>query len=391
MQRRLLDLSAVLKRKSVLLLGPRQTGKSTLLAAQLPTARVIDLLDSATYRSLSGRPERLTSIVESVSKGGIIAIDEVQRVPELLNEVHRHIERRKDLRFVLTGSSARKLRRGGVNLLGGRAARLELFPLVSAELGADSAMPIPLERMLQWGGLPGVVTGTTPEEDLRDYIAVYLREEIQAEASVRNLPAFARFLEAIAGCNGEQLVFANVSRDAEVPVRTVRDYVELLEDTLIATVLPAFRSSSDRKARAGGRFFFFDVGLANVMQGRVALTHGTNEYGRAIEHLVFCELRAALSYRHVDAQLSYWRTHTGLEVDFVVSGPKLVPLGIEVKATHGVSRRDTRGLRTLAADLGGLRQIVVCQEPLRRVTQDGVEIWPLSEFLPALWDGTFWS
>ena len=240
---------------------------------------------------------------------------------------------------------------------------------------------------MQWGGLPSIILGSQPEADLRDYIALYVREEIQAEAQIRNLPAFARFLEAVAGCNGELLVYANVSRDAEVPVRTVRDYVELLEDTLLSTLLPAYDGPSDRKARTGGRFFFFDVGLANVLQGRTSITPGTAEFGRALEHLVFCELRAAISYQRHPAGLSYWRTHTGLEVDFVVSGPGTLPVGVEVKATHAVSRRDTRGLSALAESVPGLRRLVVCQEPLRRLTADGVEIWPVAEFFAALWRG----
>ncbi len=288
-------------------------------------------------------------------------------------------------RAVLTGSSARKLRRAGTNLLGGRATRLELFPLVHPERQSDPARPVSLGEALQWGGLPPMLLSSDPRSDLLDYVGLYLQEEVRAEGLVRANDAFARFLEVAATTNGEQVVFANVSRDADVPARTVREYYQILEDTLIGRLLPAHRGTSLRKAMASAKFFFFDLGVANALLGRFSLQAGAPEYGRALEHLVFCELRAFLSYHRSDARLTYWRSLSQLEVDFVVERRGKAVLAIGVKAASRVSGRDLRGLRALAEDVPNLKRIVVSQERLARVTEDGIRVMPVDVFLEELW------
>jgi len=390
---RLVDLPSLAARKSMLFLGPRQTGKSTLATTTLKDALYVDLLDAAQFRTLAAHPEQLGDQVREHrrslgSRRAFVVVDEVQKLPSLLDEVHRLIEADPELRFVLTGSSARKLRTGGVNLLGGRAGLVRLHPIVYPELLTGFDPTAGVERAIRCGGLPSVLTSPDPRRDLLDYVGLYLQEEVRAEGLARSVPAFARFLEVAAATNGEQVVFASVASDAELPARTVRDYYQILEDTLVGHLLPAYRATPKRKAMASAKFYFFDVGVANALLGRTELRRGTPEFGRALEHYVLCELRAALDYLGAEARLSYWRSLSQLEVDFVLEAPGAAPVAIEVKGTGTVSRRDTRGLRALADDVVGLRRIVVCSERRRRLTDDGMEIFPLEEFLAALWAGS---
>jgi predicted AAA+ superfamily ATPase len=376
MYKRALDLRAAVAQRSVFLLGPRQTGKSTLVRATFPEAAVYDLLEADTFRELSLRPEFLRQTLEPSRR--IVIIDEIQKIPALLDEVHLLIERNRSLRFVLTGSSARKLKRGGANLLAGRARMLRLHPLVSAELGHRRL----LDR-LDRGGLPAFLDSPGYRDDLRSYVGTYLQEEIQAEGLARSVGRFGRFLEVAGLTNGEQINFTSVGSDAGVPPRTVREHYQILEDTLVGHQLPAYQKTIKRKPVATAKFYFFDVGVANTLKRVGPLESGSAEYGRALEHLVFLELRTFLDYRQLDQPLSFWRSHSRHEVDFVIGDR----IAIEVKAKSRVAARDFKGILALAEELPLARRIVVCGEMRRRKDDTGVEIMPVGTFSRELWSG----
>jgi predicted AAA+ superfamily ATPase len=373
---RILDLGALLEHRSIFLFGPRQTGKTTYLHDRYPHARFVDLLDARTFRELSARPELLReSLTPSET---LIVIDEIQKLPALLDEVHLLIERDKALRFILTGSSARKLRQKSTNLLAGRALTVRFHSLVSPEVEFRD-----LDKRLQFGSLPSVLTSAIPHEDLTAYVGTYLKEEIQAEGFARQIGAFSRFLEVAALSNGELLNFTQIASDAAVPSRTVQNYYRILEDTLLGYQLPPFRKTPTRKAVATAKFYFFDVGVVHALMGREDVRPRTSEYGRALEHLIFLELRAYLDYTRNRAALTFWRTHTKHEVDFLVGDT----VAIEVKAKERVGEQDLRGVRALAQELSLTRTIVVSNEHWRRTTDDHIEIVPVDEFLQDLWAG----
>ncbi len=371
---RVAPLERWLARKSFFLLGPRQTGKSTLLREKLPGATYIDLLHTDVARLFQAHPERLRE--QAPLFRDTVVIDEIQKVPALLDEVQSLLDRNRSLRFVLTGSSARKLRRGQVNLLGGRAHTRRLFPFVSAELGYDG-----WESRLHTGSLPGVYAAEDAFEDLEMYVGSYLREEIAAEGLARSVGSFSRFLEIAALSNAEQINYSKIASDAGLPASTVREYFQILEDTLIAHRLPSTKEAKGRKVVARPKFYFVDVGLVHALLGVRKLNPHTAAYGKALEQLIFSELQAYLSYRGRPEVLSYWRTHTQQEVDFCVGSD----LAIEVKASTNLSRRDFRSLMALKEDLPTRRSIVVCRENQPRVHESGVEIMPVSYFLEALW------
>jgi predicted AAA+ superfamily ATPase len=371
-----LPIQELVRHRSLFLLGPRQTGKSTLLRQVFPDARHIDLLEADTFRELSTRPETLRQTL--TPHDTLIVIDEIQKLPGLLDEVQALIDRNRDLRFVLTGSSARKLKRGTANLLAGRAWFSRLHPLVSAELPGDTLM-----RRLNVGSLPAVFDSALPREDLHAYVSVYLREEIRAEGLVRSLERFSRFLEVAALTNGHLLNFANVSNDTGVPVRTVREHYQMLEDTLVGFQLPAYRQSRKRKPVATGKFYFFDVGVANSLMKRGNIEQGSELFGAALEHLVLLELKAYLDYRRIDQALTFWRTHAGHEVDFVVGDH----VGIEVKGTARVTPADAKGLSALSEETTLTTRIIVCMESMPRTTDDGIRVLPVRTFFSELWAG----
>jgi predicted AAA+ superfamily ATPase len=372
---RALDLGALLEQKSHFLLGPRQTGKSFLARHALPDARSYDLLDAVTYLTVSREPGRLGQELGSHER--LVVIDEIQRLPELLNEVHRLIEGR-GIRFLLTGSSARKLRRGGVNLLGGRARTKHLHPFSWSELGPR----FELDKALSRGLLPGIYFSDDRRADLEAYAGLYLQQEIMAEGATRNVPAFSRFLRVAALCNATPVNFTNVARDAQVARTTVYEYFEILRDTLILHELPAWRKGQNRKPLAASRYYFFDVGVAGWLQGRT-FRAGTPEYGEALETYLLHELLTYRDYR-ATFDLSHWRSASGLEVDFVVGDHT----GIEVKAKANVSSYDLKGLRALSEEATFRRLICVCLEPHRRLVE-GVTVLPWQEFLTELWAGEY--
>ena len=372
---RIPDLKHWLKSKSHFLFGPRQTGKSFLIRHTLPDHRVYDLLDTSVFLALSQNPGRMAEEVGPTER--IVVIDEVQRLPILLNEVHRLIEER-GLRFLLTGSSARKLRRGGVNLLGGRARTKYLHPLTWKELGGH----FDLDRALQNGLLPSIYFSDDPGADLRAYAGTYLQQEIVAEGAVHNVPAFSRFLRVAALCNGQIVNFTNVANDAQVPRTTVYEYFEILKDTLILQELPAWRESTVRKPLVSSKYYLFDIGVAGAIQGR-AFRKGTPEYGEALETFLLHELISCRDYGS-EEPLYYWRSTSGFEVDFILGDHT----AIEVKAKTNITARDFKSLKALAEEEKLKRYICVCLERRRRVV-DGIQILPIIDFLEALWDGQF--
>ncbi len=373
---RRLDLEAIAARKSVFLFGPRQTGKTCLTQNTLQGVKLFNLLDSDTYLTLNHRPAALRELLEPSVE--LVVIDEIQKLPALLDEVHLLIESR-GIRFVLTGSSARKLRRGGVNLLGGRARSRVLHPFVHDELRER----FDLRRALDVGLIPSIYLSDDPTDDLRAYAGDYLREEIAAEGLTRNIPAFSRFLEVAALCNGQMLNYSAIASDAQVPVSTVREYFRILEDTLIARRLPAWRSTKKRKPTATAKFYFFDVGVARHLQRRLKLRQRSPEFGEAFEAYLHHELQTFVDYKGEADELCYWRSKSGFEVDFVLGDR----VAIEAKAKAPVGQRDLRGIRALAEEGLLQRYIVVSLESQPRTTEDGIEILPWQRFVEQLWSG----
>jgi uncharacterized protein len=328
---------------SCLLLGPRGTGKSTWALQQFPEALNLDLLDYATYTELAIHPDRLSQII-SGAKATTVIIDEVQRAPQVLNEVHRLIEN-QGVRFVLTGSSARKLRRTGVNLLAGRARTLSMHPLTAAELGDQ----FELGRSVKYGQLPTVYTVEDPQRYLASYVGTYLREEVMAEALTRNLDAFSRFLTAASFSQAGVLSTSTVARDSGVARKTVEGYFDLLEDLLISFRLPVFQRRAKRDMTTHPKFYFFDAGVYRSIRPRGPLDPVEEIDGAAIETLVAQELRATNDNLDLGYALSFWRTRAGQEVDFVLYGERGL-IAIEVKRSHKYDSRDLAGLRTFGED-----------------------------------------
>lgn len=377
---RCLDLETPVHRKSLFLFGPRQTGKTFHLRKTFPDSPYYDLLQSKTFLRLSQRPHLLREeLLAEKTRNQPVIIDEIQKLPILLDEVHALIEEKK-LKFILTGSSARKLRRGGGNLLGGRASTFHLFPLVSCEIPRFD-----LVRLLNWGGLPSVYQSDDPESDLADYVGNYLKEEIQAEGLTRSIENFSRFLQVASLYNAELINFANIGNDAQVPARTVAEYFSILEDTLIGHVVEPYTRTKKRKAVATAKFYFFDCGVCNSLAGRRGIRPKTELFGKSFEHFIFTELRAYLAYQRDRRPLTFWRSQVaGYEVDFLMGDE----VAIEAKGTELVSERHLTGMRALAEELPLKRRIVVSMdEKPRRLGP--IDILPIKLFLQQLWAGEF--
>ena len=373
---RCLDLSKPLRHKSLFLFGPRQTGKTTFLRQAFPHARYYNLLESNVFRDLSHRPELIRERLGPDEK--LVIVDEVQKLPSLLDEAQTMIDRDPELRFIFTGSSARKLRRGGANLLGGRAWMSRLHPLTGPELDFEN-----LERRLNRGGLPFIFGSAEPAEELNSYIGTYLMEEIQAEGAVRSIESFSRFLPVAALANGQQINFTELGNDCQVPPRLVREYVQVLDDTLIGQLLEPYGKTRKRKPVATAKLYLFDVGVANALMKRGHVEQGSSSYGQALEHQIYIELRAYLDYSRLDMPLTYWRTLSQIEVDFVIGDS----VGVEVKARPFTARRDYKGLLALAEEVPLKRKIVVCLEREPRRSSEGIEVMPVTHFLRELWGG----
>jgi predicted AAA+ superfamily ATPase len=374
MHKRILNLPLLLGKKSFFLFGPRATGKTTLIDTTLNDALVIDLLEARTFTSLLKDPGRLEEMIDDPSR--IIVIDEVQKLPSLLDEVHRLIQKKR-VRFLLTGSSARKLKHGAANLLAGRAREARLFPLTSEEIETFD-----LTRLINHGGLPEIYDGNDPDEDLTAYVDTYLREEIKAEAVTRNVAAFSEFLDAAALANGQEINYERFASDLQVSPSTLKNYFQILEDTLIGFRLPGYTATKKRKATTRSKFYLFDLGVARHLAKGSRIIEGSKAFGDAFEHFIILEIRAWLSYRRRSEQLRYWRSTSQFEVDALIGED----VAIEIKSSDMPSEKYLRGLRALMEEGIFKRYVLVCRERQKRVTEDGIEIIPWQQFTKLLWD-----
>ena len=370
------------ERQSAFLWGPRKTGKSTLLAERFPDSARFDLLDTRTFFGLTREPWLFTERVlalDASRRAQPIVVDEVQKVPALLDEVHRLIEQH-GLAFVLCGSSARKLKRGGANLLGGRAWRFGLHPLVWPEVPE-----LDLLRALDRGLVPQHYDAAHHRRALAGYVDDYLKEEVFAEGLTRNAAAFARFFDALGFCQGQVLNYSNIARDCGVDAKTVREYFQILVDTLLGVFIEPYNR---RRARAvlvrAPKFYLFDVGVAGHLSGRRLDRAAGPAFGQALEHYVLMEILAFRSYRERDVPIRYWRTKSGLEVDFVLG--REAEAAIEVKGTSRVRPEDMKGMRAFCEEHRPRRAIVVSNDPAPRRAGD-IDVLPWRVFLDRLWGG----
>ena len=362
---------------SVFLWGARQVGKSTLVKKLFPDAKVYDLLKSDEYSRLLRKPQLLREELISYDETKIVIIDEIQKIPSLLDEVHWLIVNR-GIRFILCGSSARKLKRVGTNLLGGRALPVMLFPFVSAEISDFN-----LFRAINNGMIPRHYMVQNPQKRLEAYIGVYLKEEIQEEAVVRQLSSFNRFLDVAAQCDGEMLNYTNIAQDCGVSATTIKEYFNILEQTLIGYMIPAFTLSKKRRAITTKKFYYFDVGVVNYLLNRSNLQPGSIDFGHAFEHFMIQEIVAYLSYYEKREKLSYWRTANGYEVDAIIGDARVA---IEFKSSEEVQSKHTKGLKAFEEDFPDARKIIVSLDCNKRIL-NGIEVIPALEFLQMLWNG----
>jgi uncharacterized protein len=363
-------------KQSFFLFGPRGVGKTAWAHEQFPAALFFDLLDYQTYTQLLAAPQRLGDQIPQGYKGWVV-VDEIQRVPELLNEVHRLIESRR-LRFVLTGSSARKLRHRGVNLLAGRALTRHLHPLMASELGSD----FDLKRALRWGCLPLACTSEKPQDYLNSYAATYLREEVQQEGFARNIGAFGRFLEAASFSQAGVLNMAAVARECAVSAKVVEDYFSILEDLLIAVRVPVFTKRAKRRLIAHPKFYYFDAGVFQAIRPRGPLDATEQIHGAALETLFLQQVRALNDYRDLGYRLHYWRTATGDEVDFVLYGERGLR-AFEVKMAQTIRPDDLRGLLRFREDFPQAKAHLLYLGN-RRWHDRGVEVLPFADCVTQL-------
>ena len=360
--------------QSFFLFGPRGTGKSTWLRHSLPEAVFVDLLRPEVHRELSARPERLREYARGAPEESTLVIDEVQRLPELLNVVRELIESGPPRRYVLTGSSARKLRRGGVDLLAGRALHRTLHPFMAAEL-PDFSLQDALER----GLLPLVVASSSPKEVLHAYASLYLEQEVQLEGWARNVGDFARFLEIVSFSHGSVLNAANVARECAVQRKTVAGYIEVLEDLLLSFRLPVFSRRARRQTSVHPKFYLFDAGVFRSLRPRGPLDRPEEIEGAALEGLVAQHLRAWIAYSGAVAQLFFWRTRSGVEVDFVVHGEAGF-WAFEVQNSIRVRPGDLRSLKTFLSDYPECTPVLLYRGD-DRLRIDGILCAPAEEFL----------
>ncbi len=369
------------KGQSAFLWGARKTGKSTYLNKQFSDSILYDFLQTDLTFELIKRPWKLREMLAAENAAKLnrpIILDEVQKVPQVLNEVHWLIENR-NLSFILCGSSARKLKRGNANLLGGRAWRYELYPLTSKEVENPSLL-----RVLNRGMLPAHYLQEKHEKSIKAYVGDYLKEEVFAEGLTRNVPAFSRFFEAMAYSHGEMINYSNIARDCGVDSKTVKEYFLILTDTLLGRLVSPFkRRQSRREILKTPKFYLFDVGIAGGIIKREIKEERGEQFGKALEHFIFMELQAYDSYRETDFDINYWRTKTGLEVDFILGRGHTA---IEVKGSDNIKNRDLHPMKAFIEEYSPKNAIVVCNEKRARI-QKGIRILPWRMFLEELWEG----
>ena len=376
MYKRFLDIESRLDDANFLL-GARQTGKSTLLKKSFPNTIYYDLLNTDIRKRFQKSPDLLREVLQNKLEGTLVIIDEIPKVPELLDEVHWLITNR-NIRFILCGSSARKLKKQSSNTLGGRAIPTYLYPLVSAEIE-----DFDIYRAIQNGMIPRHYMIDNATRRLKAYVDIYLKEEIKEEALVRDIISFERFLEVAAICNGEILNYENIATDCGVSAKTVAAYFQILYDTLVGYEIPAYTKHIKRKLVQAPRFYYFDVGIVNYLMNRTNLKRGTDEFGHAFEHLVIQELIAYLGYTESNERLTYWRTYTGIEVDAVIGDARIA---IEIKSTDEVQTRHKKNLKIFAEEHPDARKIIVSFDKMTRES-NGIEMIYIQDFFRMLWKG----
>ena len=378
-------------KESFFLFGPRGTGKSTWLKHHYPEALWIDLLDLEQFRSYSAFPERLLDTLRLHTEKKTVIIDEVQKVPSLLSVVHAVIEEKREHQFILTGSSARKLKRVGVDLLAGRALLKKMHPFMGAELGGAFS----LNESLQYGLIPLVVEATDTQAVLKTYAALYLKEEVQNEGIVRNVESFARFLEMISFSHGQLLNTTNIARECEISRKTVENYLSILEDLLLSFTLPVFTRRAQRALTSHPKFYLFDAGVFRSLRAIGPLDSPQQLEGASLEGLIAEHLRTWIDHQPDTWQLSFWRTSSGFEVDFIVYGPRGF-WAIEVKSSERISFEDVKGLRAFKKDYPESQPFLLyrgdrlfyengilcvpCEEFIRKLTSEAL----ISDLLPSL-------
>lgn len=364
--------------QSAFLWGPRKTGKSTFLRQHFPQSIVFDFLDTDLYVDLVKKPSLLRQRLSVVDVQGPVILDEVQKIPSVLDEVHWMMENMK-IPFIMCGSSARKLKRGQANLLGGRAWRFEMFPLVYPEI-----KNFDLLRALNHGLLPAHYLQEEAAKSLKGYVQDYLKEEVFEEGLTRSIPAFSRFFDSMAFDHGQIVNFSNIARDCAVDVKTVQQYYQILVDTFLGSFVEPFKRRQDRAViTRAPKFYLFDVGVAGMMTQRRISQEAGLEFGRALEHFIFMELTAYNSYKEKDLKINYWRTKSGLEVDFILANGEVA---IEVKGASRIDLRDGKALRAFYDEYKPKKAILVSNEKAPR-RERGIHLLPWREFLEQLWGG----
>lgn len=376
MYKRIFDIESKLD-EGMFLFGARQTGKSTLLKERFPGAVYYDLLIPDVRKAFKRNPDTFREALMDKPAGTLVIVDEIQKVPELLDIVH-WLMTNNGLYFILSGSSARKLKRSGANTLGGRAIPETLYPLVWPEV-----TDFMIDRAVQNGMIPRHYMVENAVKRLEGYVKVYLDEEIREEGEVRELDAFERFMEVAAISDGEILNYSNIASDCGVSAKTVKSYFQILYDTLIGYEIPAFRREIKRKVMQAPRFYYFDVGLANYLMGRYNLKRGTDDYGHAFEHFIMQEIIAYKGYNDKRDIISYWHTYDRKEVDVVIGDAKVA---IEIKSCEQVQNRHKAGLKAFKEEYPDCRLILVSLDPITRKSEDKELIYVL-DFLKMLWNG----
>lgn len=374
---RKVDLYKALQTKSLFLFGPRSTGKTFWIKKSFPEdIPYFTLNNMSLYSRLIANPSELNALLAPHKKIKMAIIDEIQKVPDLLNEIQELIENH-EFKFLLTGSSARSLKRNNANMLGGRANSIRFCPLTTAEIS-----DFDLDKFLMWGGIPRVYLASDPEMELDAYLKTYLEEEIRLEANIRNLGPFHRFLKTVALSSGQLINYSSISSDTGVPATTVKEYFQILQDSLIATIIEPWTESRKRKAIQTAKFYFFDTGVRHYIAGTKTLDRNSNLWGESFEQFILMELQAYTSYNFKRAEINFWRSTDKYEVDFVVNGK----IAIEVKATKRVADSHLKGLRVLNEEGIIDKMILVSEDPLER-EHDKIHLIPWQIFLKKLWAG----
>ena len=363
--------------ESLFLWGARQTGKSTLLKTLFPDAILFDLLKSDVYRRYLTDPQQFRETILAQTSKNLVIVDEIQKIPELLDEIHWLITNH-NIRFILSGSSPRKIIRSGANLLGGRALRYELYPLIESEIP-----DFDLLKALNNGMLPRHYLADNPKKMIDAYIGNYLKDEIIAEAKIRNINAFNQFLGAAAFSNGEMVNYSNIASDCGVSHNTVKEYFQILEDTLIGRFVPSFQKKPKRRVILSPKFYYFDVGIANNLLKRGKIEMASEAFGNSFEHFIYQELYAHSKYSDKNYPISFWRTTSQMEVDFILGDHEVA---LEIKGTDNVQTRHLKGLKSFSEEYTVKKMIIVSNDPIERKIGD-LTVMPWRLFLKALWAG----